>query len=76
MCSREFERLRRMQEEAEKLPRKVAIVCNYHVWCNGVGDCEKCPFLLELKIVDLEKVDEVFGECRETNGVQTCPCEG
>jgi hypothetical protein len=47
-----------MQEEAEKLPRKVAIVCNYHVWCNGVGDCEKCPFLLELKIEDLDALEK------------------
>jgi hypothetical protein len=74
MCSREFERLRRMQEA--ELPRKVAVVCNYHVLCNSTGNCEKCPFLLELKIVDLEKVDKVFGERGETNGVQTCPCEG
>jgi hypothetical protein len=47
-----------MQEEAEKLPRKVAIVCNYHVWCNGVGDCEKCPFLLGLKIEDLDALEK------------------
>ena len=47
MCSREFERQR----------RKIAIVCNYSVICNGVGDCLKCSHLRELQVVDLERLE-------------------
>jgi len=47
MCSREFERQR----------RKIAIVCNYSVICNGVGDCLKCPHLRELQVIDLLELE-------------------
>ena len=56
MCSREFERLRRKQEAEAN--RKIAIRCNYHTKCNGVGDCVKCPHLMELEIVDLRELEE------------------
>jgi hypothetical protein len=52
MCEREFERLR-----SEVESRKVALVCNYSVICNGEKDCLKCPHLRELKIVDLNEND-------------------
>jgi hypothetical protein len=35
---------------SKTLPKKVALVCNYSVWCSGTRNCEKCRFLMELKV--------------------------
>jgi hypothetical protein len=64
MCEREFERLRREVES-----RKVALVCKYSVICNGEKDCLKCPYLRELKVVDLT---EEKCECDDVRGVCDC----
>jgi len=56
MCSREFERQRRKQENLKN--RLLALRCQYHTECNGVGDCAKCPHLMELEIVDLRELEE------------------
>jgi hypothetical protein len=55
MCERELECLRKKQEVEGR--RKIAIVCNYSNWCNGDKNCLKCPFLMELKVEDLEQLD-------------------
>jgi hypothetical protein len=68
MCSREFERQRRKQEA--KANRKIAIRCNYHTTCNGVGDCAKCPHLMELEIVDLDVLEKEAPVAEEG-----CNCE-
>jgi len=56
MCERELECLRKKQEAEER--RKIAIVCKYSNWCNGDKDCLKCPFLMELKVRDLERLEK------------------
>jgi hypothetical protein len=63
MCSREFERLRRKQEAEAN--RKIALVCQKSVICNGDKDCLKCPYLRELRIVDLDEEEYVRIELEE-----------
>jgi hypothetical protein len=40
------------------MKKKIAIVCNYSVWCNGVRDCAKCPFMTEMKLEDLDQLEK------------------
>lgn len=44
---------------------KIALVCKYSVWCNSDKPCDKCQFLNELKIVDLNELEDEGKEMDE-----------